>query len=218
MPVRGMDATLAFRLGDSLNAVNTRFEFHNRVHFVARYLELDFLVAACFGRRDIHSLHFPAMMVGKAQVHLIQIASKNCRFVAAGGCTNFNNDVLLVSRVRGDKHELDVFLKLRELAFDTGNLFLSEFLHIGVREHFLSLCQIVKILHVLASSYNKRTLVGIALCKLIVFMLVGKNLRITQLLLQLFVRIDDLLKLFAHVLPFRISIAGSTNQPTSTRL
>ncbi len=35
-------------LGDSLNAVNARFEFHNGVHLVARYLELDVLVAARF--------------------------------------------------------------------------------------------------------------------------------------------------------------------------
>ncbi len=214
----GVDAALAFRLGNTLHAVNAALELHDREHLVALNLELDFLVAAGLGRRNVHGFDLPALMVAEALVHLVQVAREDGSLVAAGSGADLHDDVLLVGRVGGNEHELDVLFKLRKLALDAGDLFLAELLHVGVAQKLLGFRQVVQVADVLARLGYQRALVGIAFRQLVVLALVGKHRRVAELLLKLFIGADDLLKLFAHVIPSQTSRARHMRANRTGRL
>ena len=148
----GMNAPLAFGLGHALHTVHARFELHDRIHVIALDLELNLFIAAGLGRRNVHGLHLPSVGLAETHVHLVQIAREDGRLVAAGGGTNLNDDVLLVGGIRGDEHELDIFLELRELRLGRRNGLLGEFLHVGIGKHLFGVIDVVARLDILAAT------------------------------------------------------------------
>ena len=195
-----MDASLAFGLGNALHAVHAALELHERVHLVALHLERDFAVAAGFGGHDVEQLDLPLLLAGEALVHLEQVACEDFRLVAARAAADFHDDVLLVGRVDRDEHEFDLFLDAGKLAFDARDFLLSELLHVGVGQHLLGFGQVVFGLHVGARLLHERPLVGVLFGEPVVFFLVGEHVGVAHLLLELFVRLDYLHELLAHVL------------------
>ena len=156
-------------------------------------------------RRNVHRLDLPALMLGETQIHLVQIAREDRRLIAASGSADLDDDVLLVGGVARDEHELDVFLETGQLLFDRRDFLLGEFLHVWIGEHFFGFGQIVEARHVFAGLGDERALIRIALRELVVLVLVGQNLRIAELRLEILVCCDDLLKLFAHAFLFYLS-------------
>ena len=179
--------------------MNARLELHDRVNAIALHLELDFLVATCVGGGNIKGLDLPPTRLSKTLVHLVQIACEDGGLVAACTGANLNDDVLVVGRIGRNEHELDVLFDLRETGLDIGDLGLRELLHIRIDEHLFSSLKIILGRKVRTSFGNQRALVRVFLSQAVVFPLVGDNAWVGHLSLKLFVSLDDLLELLAHV-------------------
>ena len=198
-----MDAPLAFGLGHALHAMHAAFELHFRIDLVALHLELDFLVATSFGWGHVERLDLPLLLIGETRVHAEEVTCEDGGLVATGTGANLDDDVLVVGRVCRDEHELDVVFERRQLAFDAGDLLLCELLHLGIREHFLGLGQIVEVLHIGTRRLRERTLVGVFLRQSVVFLLIRQHGRVGHLHLQLVISLADLDQLlsFQHLNP-----------------
>ena len=159
----------------------------------------DLLVAAGLGRRHVHRLGLPALGLGEALVHLVQVAGEDRRLVAARRSADLDDDVLLIGGIGRDQHELDVLFQLGQARLDARDLLLGELLHIGIGEHLLGRGEIVLGGHELARLLDQGPLIGVFLRQAVVFLLVGEDGRIAHLRLKLVVGIDDLLELLAHV-------------------
>ena len=194
----GVDAALGLGLGNALYAMDAGLELHDRVHLVALDLELDFLVAARIGGADVHELDLPLARGAEALVHLEQVACEDGGLVTACRGADLHDDVLLIGRIGGNEQELDVLFQAGKLGLCGGDGLLSELLHVGVAEHLLGLVDVGAGLQVLAGLLHQLALVGVFLCQLVVFLLIGKHGRVAHLGLQLLVGLDDLLQLVAH--------------------
>ena len=193
-----MDAPLAFGLRNALNAMHARFELHDGIDAIAQHLERDLLETARLRSVHIHGLALPPLVRSETRVHVIEIACKDCRFIATCTCANLDDDVLLVCRIGRDEHELDILFELRHARFDARDLFLGELLHVGITEHFLGSRQIVHETEVFLGSACQLTLVCVILGKFVVFALIGNDRRIAHLGFKFAISGNDLLELFAH--------------------
>ena len=79
----GVDAALRFGLGHALHAVDAAFVLEPRVGAVAADLEHDFLEAALFRLGRAQDLGLPALALGVARVHAVELGGEERRFFAA---------------------------------------------------------------------------------------------------------------------------------------
>ena len=133
---RGMHAALTLGLRHALDAVYAALELEPRIHAVACDAEHDLFIAAQLGLGTAHHLGLPAAPVRVHRVHAVQIGRKQRAFLAACAAANFDIDVLLVVRVLGQKQELELSLKPRDVALGLLELLLRKLLHIRVGQHF----------------------------------------------------------------------------------
>ena len=138
------------------------------------------------------------MLLAETHIHLVQVSRENGSLITACGSANLDDDVLVVRGVRRDEHELDVFFERGKLRLGRRDGLLGEFLHVGIVEHLLCIGDVVARLHILASLFDKRTLIGVFLGKARVFLLIGQDRRIAKLGLELFVTLDDFFEFVAH--------------------
>ena len=87
----GVDASLSFCFGDSLNAMPATFELKRMKRAVAGYGEDDFTKSAQFGGAEFEDFSFPATLSAVGFVHLVQVTSEECGFVAASTGPNFHD-------------------------------------------------------------------------------------------------------------------------------
>ena len=94
-----MDATLCFGGGHTLHAMHAGFVFEDAVNAVAgnRHHHL-FVSTDCTGAFGGNS-DGPSMAFAEFQVHFGEVAGEESGFVAAGACTDFEDDILVVLRV-----------------------------------------------------------------------------------------------------------------------
>ena len=130
---RGVDAPLRLGLGHALHAMHAGLEFELREHALAGDDGDDLLVAA--GRRLARrqDLDLPALPVGVALIHAEEIARKQRRLLAAGAGAQFEDRVLLVGGILGQKLHFELPLELLDPGVKRLKLLRGERRHLGVR-------------------------------------------------------------------------------------
>ena len=110
---RGVDAPLALRDGDPLDAVAATFVLERRPGPPAGYGERHLVEAAAVAGIGAQRLGAQAVPLGVGEVHLVQVASEEVGLLAALGAADLDDDVAPGVRV-GRDHQLS------ELAVDRG--------------------------------------------------------------------------------------------------
>ena len=125
-----MHAALTLGLRHALDAVYAALELEPRIHAVACDAEHDLFIAAQLGLGTAHHLGLPAAPVRVHRVHAVQVGRKQRAFLAACAAANFDIDVLLVVRVLGQKQELELSLKPRDVALGLLELLLRKLIQL----------------------------------------------------------------------------------------
>ena len=93
----------------------------------------DFLEAADAGLAGGGDFHLPALRFGVARVHAEDFGGEQGGLVAAGAGADFEDDVLIVVGVLGQQEDFEIFLDLRLLGLELGDLHLGHGFEIGIR-------------------------------------------------------------------------------------
>jgi len=112
--------------------VHAGLELHLRVDLLAPDPERDLLVAAALRLARVDLLGLPVLQVGVAHVHAVQVAREDRRLVATGTCPDLDDDVLVVVRVAGEHHHLELVLEPRDARLDRLDLVGGHLLEVGV--------------------------------------------------------------------------------------
>ena len=198
---RSLNATLALGLGNALDAVDAGLVLHDRVHLVARKLELDGLETAGVGGAGINRLELPSTTVGKAAVHSVEVACEDVGLIAAGCAANLDDGVLLVVGVTGDEEDLDLFLKAGKLCLVLLDFLLQHgaCLGVGLLAHELAGgVDVIEGAHVFACLLHERHLVRALLGQTRILFGVADHSGVVELLLQCLVVADKLFEFVAH--------------------
>ena len=75
---------LRFRFRDTLNSMSARFKLEMTVDVLSHYAADNFLEAAVLSRSLRQDLNAPALLLGIAVVHPIQVTGKNSGFITTG--------------------------------------------------------------------------------------------------------------------------------------
>ena len=105
---RGVDASARLGGGHALHAVHAALVFQLAVDALAFDVDDDFLDAALPGFAERHDLELPALPLGEARVHPIEIAGEERRLFAARAAADFDDDVLLVVGILGQEQHLEL--------------------------------------------------------------------------------------------------------------
>ena len=146
--------------------MDARLVLHDGVDLVARDLELDGLEAARVGRRRREDLDLPLAVRGEALVHGEEVAGEDARLVAAHTGADLDDGVLLVHRVAGDEHDLDLVLETGDLGLVRGDVLLEHLLLVGIvglALHLLGGVDVIERRKVLAGLADEVSLVGVLL-------------------------------------------------------
>ena len=108
---RGVDTALRFRLGHALDAVDAAFVLEAAVCAAAAHFEDDLLEAAEVALVGVEDFDRPAVALGVAAVHAVEVAGEERCFVAAGGGTDLDDDVFFVERVFRDEGAAESFFE-----------------------------------------------------------------------------------------------------------
>ncbi len=96
-----VDAALGLGLGNALHAMPAALELKLLKGRFAGDGKNDLLQSPQLGRAEIEHFVFPAALVGKPLVHIEQLGSEQCRFVAAGARPDFHDQAAAGGRVAG---------------------------------------------------------------------------------------------------------------------
>src|SRR5215831_19108066 len=118
--------------GDPLYTVNSAFIFQLRVHAVAFDDRNDFFQTADRGFRRREYLDLPALSLGIARVHSEDFGGEKRRFVSASPGADFEDDVLFVVRIFGDKKDLEFLFDDTHALLQAIQFFLRIRAHVGV--------------------------------------------------------------------------------------
>ena len=88
----GVDATLRFRFGDTLDAMASALELQLVKAAFARDRQHDILQPAQFGDADFEHLELPALLFDVLRVHLEQISGEQRGFVASRAGADFHDE------------------------------------------------------------------------------------------------------------------------------
>src|SRR6266550_1449693 len=129
---RRVDPALRLGRGHALHAVHARLELELRVRAPAGDLEDDLLEAALVGLALREDLGLPAMPLGVARVHPVEVRSEERRLFPAFARADLDDDVLFVKRVA--RHELgaQAFGEVVGLRRKLGDLLAGEVVHLGI--------------------------------------------------------------------------------------
>src|SRR5579863_9007752 len=127
-----MHASLLLGGRHTLYAVDAAFVFELREYAFTFDDRDHFLQSAHrrFGSRE--HLDLPALHLGVARIHAEDFSGKERGFVAAGAGADFQNDVLLVVRIFGQKQRLQLFFYATDTAFQFVEFLLRVGAHLGV--------------------------------------------------------------------------------------
>src|SRR6267142_42796 len=110
----GVYAPLSLGFGNALNAVTARLELELGVSALPDDARDDLLVSADVARRLGYHLHLPALALGIARVHSIEIPREQRGLVSARPRADFEKDIALVVRVLRQKELLQFRLERGE--------------------------------------------------------------------------------------------------------
>ena len=127
-----VDAPLRFSVGNALDAVNARLEFHFREDAASDDLRDDFLVAPRSAVADRKDFQLPAVRFGVALIHSEKVASKERGFIAASAGAHFKNGSALVSGILGQQGDPYGLLKRCDAGARLAGLLLREAAHFCV--------------------------------------------------------------------------------------
>lgn len=123
---------MRFCLGYALHPVHAGFVFHPSEHTLAGDIGDNFLVAArgAFARGEHRDL--PAVPVGEALIHAVEIAGKKRCFVAARPGTHLENGALLVGIVLRQELDLELMFEILDFRPEPAGFLLRQQFHVGV--------------------------------------------------------------------------------------
>ena len=176
-------------------------ELHLRVDLVALDAERDFLEAAALGLVRVDLLDLPLLELGVARVHAVEVAREDGGLVAARARADLDDDVLVVVRVAGQQHDLELVLELGQPRLELLDLLGGELLHVLSRSRCAALLRLVELLggrEVLAGLLGELGLRALLLGQPRVLLLVAEHGRIAELGGQLVEGGEDRLELLAH--------------------
>ncbi len=128
----GVDAALGLGLGHALDAVHAAFVLEAGEGALAVELEDDLLVAALLTLVGGDDFGPPALALGVARVHAVEVAREEAGFLAARAGAHLDDDVALVVRVPGQEGELDALFDAQALLFEGVDLFPGQAGHLRV--------------------------------------------------------------------------------------
>ena len=109
---RRVNAAARFGRRHALHAVHAALVLQLAVDALAFDVDDDFLDAALAGFAERHHLELPALALGVARVHAIEVAGEERRLVAARAAADFDDDVLLVVGILGQQQHLELAVEL----------------------------------------------------------------------------------------------------------
>ena len=119
--------------GNTLYAVHSRFVFQCPVNVITRHAANDFLETAGCPFVGAGYFHFPAFGFAILGIHTEKVAGKDSGFVASCTATDFENRILAILRVGGNKHQFDFLFQYGKTFLTTVHFFFCHFAHIGIR-------------------------------------------------------------------------------------
>ena len=127
---RSVDTACRFRFRHTLHSVHTALIFQSGICTLALDEHNSFLDAADSGVVDVHQLGLPSVSFCIAHIHSQKILTEQSGFIAAGACSDFQNNVLFIVRVLRQQQNLQFLFVLLNLLFQ-----LVDF-HFGQITHF----------------------------------------------------------------------------------
>ena len=185
----GVDAALAFRLRHALHAVGAGLELQAAVDALAVDAGDDLLVAAVFPGARVQDVQPPALVLGEAGVHAVQVASEDGRFVAAGAGADLQEDVAFVVRIDGNEQPAQFALDAAKPFAQLRGVLLGEFADRGVvvRQQTLCFVEIVRRFPMFLIRRHQRRQLGVLPRQAGEALAVGDHVRIGEQRRQLFV-------------------------------
>jgi hypothetical protein len=184
--------------------------------YTARALdhERDLFEAAdlVLGRVDL--LDLPALRLGVARVHPIEVGREQPGLVAAGARPDLDDDVLVVVGVRRQHHDLEfVFERLLAL-LELGELLAGELAHLGIAlgaHDLLGVRDVIEHADVCRDRVGERRHARVLLGEAGVRLLIGEDLGVAEPLGELAVTPEDRVESVAHgeVCPYVLRVCGS---------
>src|SRR3989337_970326 len=129
----GVDAALRLGGGDALDAVGAALVLEAGVSAAAMHLEDDLLEAALLALARGEDVDGPALRLGVAGVHAIEVGREEGRLLAAGAGADLDDDVALVVRVGGQQGETQLALAALALRLEHTELVAGEAGELRVR-------------------------------------------------------------------------------------
>ena len=128
----GVNTTLLLSRRHTLHSVHSALIFHARKHPLTFNQSNDFLQSASrrFGSRQ--NLHLPALGLGVSGVHAKQFRRKQSSLVATSSCPDFQNHILLIIGILGQKQNLEFFFDPADARLQFVQLLLSIGAHIRI--------------------------------------------------------------------------------------
>src|SRR5690606_12127314 len=127
-----MNTSLCFSLWYPLHTVNTRFILQNTIHSVACNIKYYFLETTCSSLRCVGYLHLPVFGLTILYIHSEELAGKQTAFITPGTGPDFNNSILGIFRIGGQKQNFDFLFQSRKSFFHFIKLFLCHITHLLV--------------------------------------------------------------------------------------
>ena len=111
-----------------------------------------------------HHLDLPALALGVARVHAVEVAREQRGFVAAGAGADLEDRVLAVARILRQEQDLDLLLVVPRLLLELAQLFARQLAQLGIGlglGHLLGLREVFCELLVRAPRRDERIEVGV---------------------------------------------------------
>ena len=114
---------------ESIRLLNNKFQFFENV--LTLDAEDDFLVSTEVGDAGVHLLDAPALALGEAGVHAVEVGAKQGRLGPAGSRSDFHDRVARVGGFGGNDAELQLQLQLGVLLLKQWQFLLGQFRQFG---------------------------------------------------------------------------------------
>ena len=180
----GVDASLRFGRRHTLDAVDAALVFEPLVHIRASDVKNDFLEAAQVGRIGIHGLDLPALLLGVAGVHAVQVGGKQRGLGAARAGADFHDGVARVGGIGRQHASLHLEGKAFLLRFEAADFLAGHLRQLGILrlggEQRAVVRQVTLHRQIRFAGSNEGLEPGIFARQLLKLLVVGKSFRVAQ--------------------------------------
>ena len=129
---RGVDAPLRLGFRHSLHPMDAGLKLEAAESGPAVHRKGNPVETAQIGRVGVQQIHRPALLLGKAMVHPIEVGGEQGRLLPAGGGVDFHDDIPLVVGVAGQQGDFEPLRQLVQAMVGGGQLLLRHFHQLGI--------------------------------------------------------------------------------------